>query len=52
MYNLWLFEEPLLKDLDEKVLTSLGVVYGKEVIKRVQELLRDATVTPLSWGSH
>ena len=37
-----LFEEPLLNDLDEEVISSLGFVYGKEVIKKVLNLLRDS----------
>ena len=43
MSNLSLFDEPLLKDPDEEVLTLLGEVYSKEAIKGVQELLKDAT---------
>ena len=44
MFDLSLLEEPLLKDSDKEVLTSLGEVYDKEVaIKRVPELLNDAT---------
>ena len=35
MFDLSLFEEPLLKGLDEEELTSLGEVYGKEAIKGV-----------------
>ena len=43
MSNSSLFEEPLLKDPDEEVISSLGFVYGKEVTKKVQYLLRDST---------
>ena len=43
MSNLSLFEEPLLKDSNKEVLISLAEVYGKEAIKGVQELLKDAT---------
>ena len=35
MFDLSMFEEPLLKEPDEEVLTSLGEVYGKEAIKGV-----------------
>ena len=41
--DLSLFEEPLLKDLNEEVISSLGSVYGKEVTKKVEDLLRDST---------
>ena len=41
--NSSLFEKPLLKDVDEEVISLLRVVYGEEVLKRVQELLNDAT---------
>ena len=43
MSNSSLFEKPLLKDLDEEVISLLGAVYGEEVLKRVQELLNDVT---------
>ena len=43
MFDLLLFEGLLLKALDEEVLTSLGEMYGKEAIKGVQELMKDAT---------
>ena len=43
MFDFSLFEESLLKDPDEKVLTFLSEVYGKKAIKGVQELLKDAT---------
>ena len=38
-----LFEEPLLNDPNEEVISSLGSVYGKEVTKKVLDLLRDST---------
>ena len=38
-----LFEELLLKDPDDEVISWLGFVYGKEVTKKVQDLLRDST---------
>ena len=38
-----LLEEPLLKDLEKEVVSELGAVYGNEVLKGVQELLKDAT---------
>ena len=41
MSDLSLFEEPLLKDLEKEVFTSLGEVYTKKAITRVQELLKD-----------
>ena len=43
MSNFFLFEEPLLKDLDKEVIPSLGFVFKKEVTKKVQDLLRDST---------
>ena len=43
MSDLSLFEEPLLKDLDKKVISSLGSVYGKEVMKKEYDLPRDST---------
>ena len=43
MSDLSLFEQPLLKDPNEEVFTSLCEVCGKEAIKGVQELLKDAT---------
>ena len=36
-----LFEESLLKDPDEEVISFLGFMYGKEVTKNVQDPLRD-----------
>ena len=42
MSNLSLFDEPLLKDLDEEVLTLLSEVHGKEAIKGVQKFMKDA----------
>ena len=42
MSDLSLFEELLLKDPNEDVITSLGSVYEKEVTK-VQDFLRDST---------
>ena len=38
-----LFKEPLIKDPDEEVISLLGSIYGKEVTKKVQDLLRDST---------
>ena len=38
-----LFEEPLLNDPNEEVISSLGSVYEKEVTKKVLDLLRDST---------
>ena len=38
-----LFEEPLLKDHEEEVTTTLGSVYKAQVIKKVLDLLRDST---------
>ena len=38
-----LFKEPLLKDLNMEVIFSLGVVYRKDVTKRMQGLLKDST---------
>ena len=43
MFDLSLFEESLLKDPNEEVLSSLGAVYGEEVVKGVQELLKEST---------
>ena len=43
MSDLLLFKEPLLKDSDSEVISSLGSMYGKEVTKKVQDLLRDST---------
>ena len=43
MLDLSLFEEQLLKDSNEEVLTSLGEVYNKEALKGVQELMKDTT---------
>ena len=43
MFDVFLFEEPLLKDPDEEVLSSLGAMFGREAIKGVQDLLKDAT---------
>ena len=37
-----LFEEPLLKDPDEEVISLLGFMYGKEVTKNVQDPLKDS----------
>ena len=38
-----LFEEPHLKNLEEEVMTALGLVYKALVIKKVLDLLRDST---------
>ena len=43
MLDLSLFEEPLQKDPDKEVISSLGFVYKKEVTKKVHDLLRDST---------
>ena len=43
MSNSSLFEKPLLKDPDEEVISSLGAVYGEGVLKREQDLEKDAT---------
>ena len=43
MLDTLLFEESLLKDPNEEVISALGVVYGEEALKGVQELLKDAT---------
>ena len=43
MSDVSLFEEPLFKDPDEVVLPSLGAMFGREAIKGVQDLLKDAT---------
>ena len=43
MFDLSLFEEPLLKDSGEEVFSLLGAVYAREAIKGVQDLLKDAT---------
>ena len=43
MENPTLFEEPLLKDLEEEVTTALGSVYGVPLIKKVLDLLRNST---------
>ena len=43
MADLTLFKEPLLKDPKEEVISGLVSVYGKEVMKKVQDLLRDCT---------
>ena len=43
MANPTLFKEPLLKDPEEEVTTTLGLVYGTLVIKKVLDLLRDST---------
>ena len=36
MLDLSLFEESLLKDSDEEIISSLGSVYKKEVKKKVR----------------
>ena len=38
-----LFEEPLLKDLEEEVMTALGSMYGDPLIKKILDLIRDST---------
>ena len=43
MANQSLFEEPLLDDLDEEAISSLGSFYEKVVRKKVYDLLRDST---------
>ena len=41
--DLTLFEEPLLKDPEEEVISGLVSVYGKVVTQKVLDLLRDST---------
>ena len=43
MVDLTLFEELLLKDLEEEVIIGLDSMYGQVVKKKVQDLLRDST---------
>ena len=43
MTNLTMFEEPLLKDPEEELISGMVSVYGKVVMKKVQDLLRDST---------
>ena len=43
MSNSTLFEEPLVKDPEEEVVTALRSVYGDAVTKKVLDLLRDST---------
>ena len=43
MADLTMFEELLLKDPEEEVISGLVSVYGKVVTKKVQDLLRDST---------
>ena len=43
MANPNMFEEPLSKDHEEEVTTTLGSVYKAQVIKKVLDLLRDST---------
>ena len=43
LLNRPLFEEPLLNDPNEDVISSLGSVYEKEVTKKVLDLLKDST---------
>ena len=43
MSDLPLFEESLLNDPNEELISSLRSMYGKEVAKKVQDLLRDST---------
>ena len=38
-----MFEEPVLKDLEKKVIFRLLSMYRKEVTKKVQDFLRDST---------
>ena len=42
MEDLTMFEELLLKDPEEEVISRLVFVYGKVVTKKVQDLLRDS----------
>ena len=43
MTDLNLFEEPLLKDPDEEVVSALVSEYGEAVVKKVLNLLMDST---------
>ena len=43
MSDLSMFEKPLLKEVDEEVVSSSSVMYGGEAIKGVQEILKDTT---------
>ena len=41
--DLTMFEESLLKDPEEDIISGLVSVYGKEVTKKVHDLLKDST---------